>query len=275
MKKIIIFVALIVAMLLISSCFPLGALLTRPTPGTEATVEPTVRPTAEPEIAPPPSKTEVNRNVFIPENCTPEQMMEILGEPNLITTETPGDGVLFHYCFYDNFRRVFGYIENNDEGKDPVTIVELTYSFDAFGGLTYRSSEEKMVETLGQPDELEGPEMTGLHVELYAYYLTYKSIDLDVTLTSWESDMDTREIFDFTLGQNSPLKNTVGIGIGSTADEVIATYNVGMYGGDIINAKYIVVGNEYSGIAFFLKNGIVNRIVVGTITTSEGSSLDD
>ena len=92
----------------------------------------------QPEVEPP---TAEERK--LPENCTSQQLYEILGEPRQKLEEEDGQEVV---CFYSKLGRTFAY------QADVETVYDVTYAFETFEGIQIGMAATDVYDRLGQPD---------------------------------------------------------------------------------------------------------------------------
>lgn len=117
----------------------------------------------------------------------------------------------------------------------------------------------KIVEFLGEPEEISEPVFSEVDGETYQTY-AYKSKGIHIVFLI-KSD-STHEVSQYEITEPCILHTSNGIGIGSTYADVQKAY------GNLINPQesnneIIVAGSVYGGMVFNLENKKVDRIFVG------------
>lgn len=173
-----------------------------------------------------------------------EEVIKLLGDPDKRI-----DFEESNHLFYNKYNRVFGVGEGY--------VWDVTYEYETVNGISFRMPAEEVIQKLGEPNSKGVAEYVEALGSWYQTW-TYNDLGLDVRMQSEEENMsDATIMFYMALNRNSNIKLNSGIGIGSTKDEVIKAYCVGMFPEDGIYDDGIRVGNIDSNIYFYLEGNNV------------------
>lgn len=122
-------------------------------------------------------------------------------------------------------------------------------------------TEAEVVKQLGVPD-VKGEVLINDAIGAYTQAWTYKNLGMMIEFEGLEAE-GKKEVAYMAIENDSPLKTTKGIGIGSSAKEVRKTYKSiiddSMSNDETITVEY----GQYNYLFIFLKEGKVYKIAIG------------
>jgi len=122
-------------------------------------------------------------------------------------------------------------------------------------GLTY----ERVIELLGEPEEVTKVEMSQVDGSFYQS-ISYSKKGIEIVFVI-DSD-SVKKVSNFLIRSPCSLKTSKKIGIGSSYEEVENAYKESI-NPEFSDTESIVVGTVYGGIVFSLENRKVKTIYIG------------
>jgi hypothetical protein len=129
-----------------------------------------------------------------------------------------------------------------------------------FGEIGIDLSSEMVVKALGEAEtksNVEVSQVDGANVQTWMY----PSKGLEISFSEDENKKWT--VASYSITEKSTLKSSRGIGIGSSREEVLKAYEKDI--GEQSDEGSIIAGTVYGGIVFWLGEGKVRSIFVGTM----------
>jgi len=228
--------------------------MAEPTVTSELDIEPEL-----PEINPEPAPKQIQEPTSFPiitdDIQSYDDLVALLGDPDNEINDSLYDSAKI--LFYNNYNRVFWV-----EGSEGSYVSDVTFEHEVINKIQLGMSPEEVINRLGDPSSKSDVEELEEGIGEWYQTWTYKELGMDVIMRSNNKNMKDAFASGIVINKDSQIKLASGIGIGSTKNDVMEKYCIGMHPHDEIYDNGIIINSENGSFDFELKDGKIISISI-------------